>query len=152
MVAVGEEHVAAHFSGELGVLLFHLVTGRFPVEGESFGDIAAKHARNERNRLQDLRTDLPGVFVRVVERALQPERADRYQSAGELEQVLASHPRLHTAEGCLYRDVFRDACKVPAQIVPPASLDASKLGKLAGPPWGKDQKLAALAAWKVLKA
>ncbi len=70
--------------------------------------------------------------------------------AGDLEQVLASHPRLHTAEGCLYRDVFRDACTVPAQLVPPSSLDVSKVGKLAGPPWGRDQKLAALAAWKVM--
>jgi len=71
--------------------------------------------------------------------------------AGDLDQILASHPRLHTAEGCFYRDVFREACVVPVHIVTPSSLDPSKVGKLAGPPWGKDQKLAALAAWKVLK-
>jgi hypothetical protein len=39
---------------------------------------------------------------------------------------------------------------VPVTIVPPASLDISRVGKLAGPPWGKDQKLAALAAWSLL--
>ncbi len=72
--------------------------------------------------------------------------------AGDLDRILASHPRLHTAEGCFYRDVFKEACAVPVQIVPPSSLDVSKVGKLAGPPWGKDQKLAALAAWKVLKS
>jgi hypothetical protein len=71
---------------------------------------------------------------------------------GDLDQILASHPRLHTAEGCFYRDVFREACAVPVHLVPPSSLDASKVGKLAGPPWGKDQKLAALAAWKVMKS
>jgi hypothetical protein len=71
--------------------------------------------------------------------------------AGSLEAVLASHPRLHTAEGCLYRDAFRDACPVPVQLVPPKTLDVSKVGKLAGPPWGRDQKLAALAAWTVMK-
>ncbi len=69
---------------------------------------------------------------------------------GKLDEILASHPRLHTAEGCLYRDVFREACPVPVHLVPPSSLDVSKVGKLAGPPWGKDQKLAALAAWKVM--
>jgi hypothetical protein len=70
--------------------------------------------------------------------------------AGSLAEVLASHPRTHTAEGCFYRDVFRDACGIAVQIVPPASLDASKVGKLASPPWGRDQKLAALAAWSVI--
>ena len=73
---------------------------------------------------------------------------------GTLEQVLASHPRIHTAEGCFYRDVLRDACDCPVEIVPPSRLDPStlnSLGKLAGPPWGRDQKLAALAAWEVLR-
>jgi hypothetical protein len=70
--------------------------------------------------------------------------------AGDLDEVLAAHPRIHTAEGCFYRDVLREACPVPVQIIPPASLDVSKVGKLAAPPWGKDQKLAALAGWSIL--
>jgi len=70
---------------------------------------------------------------------------------GSLEHILAAHPRLHTAEGCLYRDVLREACPVKVELVPPKSLDISKVGKLSGPPWGKDQKLAALAAWQVLE-
>lgn len=71
-------------------------------------------------------------------------------NVGELAHVLASHPRLHTAEGCFYRDIFHEACKVPVHIIPPASLDVSRVGKLAPPPWGRDQKLAALAAWSLL--
>jgi hypothetical protein len=70
---------------------------------------------------------------------------------GELDAVLASHPRLHTAEGCFYRDVLREACTIPVELVAPKSLDVSTIGKLAPPPWGTDQKHAALAAWKVLK-
>jgi hypothetical protein len=69
----------------------------------------------------------------------------------KLADVLASHPRIHTAEGCFYRDVFREACGVPAHLVIPSSLDVSVIGKLAAPPWGKDQRLAALAAWKLLE-
>lgn len=69
---------------------------------------------------------------------------------GDLDAILASHPRLHTAEGCFYRDVLREACVAACadrvRIVPPATLDASKVRKLAPPPWGKDQKLALLAA------
>jgi hypothetical protein len=67
-----------------------------------------------------------------------------------LDEILASHPRMHTCEGFFYRDVLREACGIPTQIVVPASLDAAKVGKLAAAPWGRDQKLAALAAWSVL--
>lgn len=70
---------------------------------------------------------------------------------GDLDDILASHPRIHTAEGRFYRDAFRDACAVPVHIVPPSSLDISGIGKLAPPPWGRDQKLAALAAWTVIR-
>jgi len=69
--------------------------------------------------------------------------------AGDLETVLESHMRIHSAEGFFYRDVLGEACTVPVVVVPPSSLDVSAVGKLAGPPWGKDQKLAALAAWSL---
>ena len=71
---------------------------------------------------------------------------------GDIDHILAAHPRLHSAEGCFYRDVFRDACSVPVRLVPPRSLDITPVGKLAPPPWGRDQKLAALAAWTALKS
>src|SRR5262245_12851677 len=73
-------------------------------------------------------------------------------AAGNLDEVLASHPRIHTAEGCFYRDVLRDACPVPVHVIPPSSLQPSKVGKLAAPPWGRDQKLAALAAWTIMRS
>lgn len=53
---------------------------------------------------------------------------------GPLDVILASHPRLHLAEGCFYRDVLREAVSVPARIVTPSSLDASTVGRLAPPP------------------
>jgi hypothetical protein len=43
------------------------------------------------------------------------------------------------------------ACAIRAEVVPPARLDVSKVGKLAPAPWGRDQKLAALAAWLVMR-
>jgi hypothetical protein len=71
-------------------------------------------------------------------------------AAGDLREVLASHPRIHSAEGYFYRDIVRSACTVPVRVVPPSTLDASAVGKLAPAPWGRDQKLAALAAWSVM--
>lgn len=69
---------------------------------------------------------------------------------GDLARAMASHPRIHTAEGCFYRDIFRAACPAPVRVVVPSSLDISGVGKLARPPWGRDQKLAALAAWSLI--
>jgi len=69
---------------------------------------------------------------------------------GSLESALASHMRIHSAEGFFYRDVFRDASTVPCRIVPAGSLNITSVGKLNTRPWGRDQKLAALAAWQLL--
>ncbi len=64
--------------------------------------------------------------------------------------VFSTHLRIHSAEGFFYRDIFRDACQLPCRIIPPGSLDIATMGKLAVKPWGRDQKLAALAAWQVM--
>jgi hypothetical protein len=49
-----------------------------------------------------------------------------------------------------YRDIFRDACRIPCRITPPASLDITAVGKMDTKPWSRDQKLAALAAWHAM--
>jgi hypothetical protein len=68
----------------------------------------------------------------------------------EPHDALSTHMRIHSAEGLFYRDVFRDACRIRCRIIPPAALDTTAVGKLATRPWGRDQKLAALAAWRAL--
>ena len=72
----------------LGALLYYLVSGRFPVSGRSLADIGAAHERGTRTRLRDARPDLAPGFVRVVEKALEPNPEQRFQTAGELEQAL----------------------------------------------------------------
>ncbi len=72
----------------VGVLLFHLVTGRFPVSGDSMESLAAAHERRDAQRLQQLRPDLPPRFVAVVEKALDPEPSRRFATAGEMEVAL----------------------------------------------------------------
>lgn len=76
--------------------------------------------------------------------------AAKDKSPGSLDHILAAHPRIHTAEGCFHRDVLKEACTIPVELVPPGSLDPGSLGKITAPPWGREQKIAALAAWHVL--
>ena len=72
----------------LGVLLFYLVTAKYPVDADSMEQLAAAHAHRQRRPLRDLRPDLPEAFVRTVERALDSDPTRRYQSAGDLESAL----------------------------------------------------------------
>ncbi len=72
----------------LGVLLYHLVTGGFPVAGASFGAICERHERGERTLLRDARPELPENFVRTVETALARSPEARFESAGAMEVAL----------------------------------------------------------------
>jgi serine/threonine protein kinase len=73
----------------VGVLMFFLVTGQFPVTGGAMHDLAEAHRAGRRRRLRDLRPDLPDAFAETVERALQPDRKARFESAGALQEALA---------------------------------------------------------------
>jgi hypothetical protein len=75
----------------VGVLLFHMTTAAFPVDGRTYADIRNEHARGIRHKwLRDLRPDLPDRFVAVVERALDADPSRRFASAGAMEQALAA--------------------------------------------------------------
>ena len=65
----------------LGVLLYHLTTGSYPVEGASLDDVREAHRAGTRVPLAVRRPDLPAAFVAVVERALARDPAKRYDRA-----------------------------------------------------------------------
>jgi eukaryotic-like serine/threonine-protein kinase len=72
----------------LGVLLFRVVTGRYPVEAATYDELMEKHHRHERVWLREARPDLSPSFVRAVERALDPDPRARYSGPGEMERAL----------------------------------------------------------------
>ena len=82
----------------VGVLLFYLATGRFPVDGDTGADVKRKHReRLSRRRLRDIRADLPAEFIHVVERATNVDPSRRQQTAGELEDALNQALRLDSS-------------------------------------------------------
>ncbi|HXI28673.1 MAG TPA: serine/threonine-protein kinase, partial [Vicinamibacterales bacterium] len=72
----------------LGVLLFYILSGRFPVEGSSWDELVTAHARGERRRLEDVRPDLPDAFAGLVRRMIAPDAADRFETVGAVRQAL----------------------------------------------------------------
>ncbi len=73
----------------VGVLLFRLVTGSLPVDAHSPESLKAALQARSRKTLADARSDLPLQFIRVVERAMAHDPAERYPSAGALEMALS---------------------------------------------------------------
>jgi hypothetical protein len=103
----GEPATAAGDVYSVGVLLFHLVTGRHPYEGASVEDIHDAHRTGRANRLLKLRPDLPVRFAKVVERALAIDPADRYATPGALQEALVAARTLRlTWKQRLYRSAL----------------------------------------------
>ncbi|HXZ28827.1 MAG TPA: hypothetical protein VEG08_12615 [Terriglobales bacterium] len=120
------------------------------------------------------RRALRGIVAELRAKGLQPGRACILLAAGRevgpLAAILASHPRIHTAEGLFFREAMRRACRrsrvkvtgvkereIVAQAAAALRLQAKTLrrragqmGRDLGPPWRQDEKLAALAAWLML--
>ena len=72
----------------LGVVLFRLMTGAFPVAADDLASLRAAHAAGHRTPVAQLRPDVGTDASAVVERACHPDPAGRYQSAAALEGAL----------------------------------------------------------------
>lgn len=72
----------------LGVLLFFLVTGAFPVYGKTLAEVRAAHRDGRRVLLMDVRQDVPAPFADVVDDALQSDASTRSSTVGVLASKL----------------------------------------------------------------
>jgi hypothetical protein len=122
-----------------------------------------------------LATEAIGVLVRTARTAgVEPRAAGILDSSGRrgatLAAILASHALIHTADGQHFREALARGCAalalpvtrirardLPAQAAralkrTPRSLAAAvaQLGRELPPPWGADQKSAALLGWLLL--
>jgi serine/threonine protein kinase len=87
VLAGGQASVASDIYS-LGVLLFHLLTGTYPVQAESAEKLKAAHAAGNRRRLLDVAPRAAKRLGQIVDRALSPDPRERFATAGEMEQAL----------------------------------------------------------------
>jgi serine/threonine-protein kinase len=110
----------------LGAILFQLVTGRPPYEGETIPELCAKLFSEDAPPPSTVRAGLPGSLDAVIHRALARDPARRYQSVAELGAALlefAPAGRVHVERA---RRVLqaRDGNR-PSSVAPgPASSDS----------------------------
>ena len=78
----------------LGVVLWEMLTGRVPFEGDNFVSVALRHVNEEAPDIRQLRSDVPPRLAAAIDKALQKDPARRFPTmrafAEELRACLAS--------------------------------------------------------------
>ena len=91
----------------LGVVLYQMLVGEPPFDGESSASVLAKQLTAPPPPLRRSRGDIPAELAGIVERTLEKDPAARYQSAAELSRALVG--ALPTAA--------RDQVKAPGRFL-----------------------------------
>ncbi len=72
----------------LGIVLYELLTKRWPFEAESMPELCLKVVSEPPTAITTFRPDLPKAMVQVIERCLQKDPAARFANAAELASAL----------------------------------------------------------------
>ena len=80
----------------LGILMFQMLTGRVPFQGDSMGEVLVKQVTKLPPAPRALNPAVPPSVEQIVLRCLAKDRATRFQSMGELRQALL-HPERYLA-------------------------------------------------------
>ena len=68
----------------LGVVMYEMVTGQVPFEGETPLSIVMKHKTTMPRNVRDINTLVPKELASIIAKCLEKDRNNRYQSAEEL--------------------------------------------------------------------
>ena len=85
----------------LGVVLFYLLTGQYPVSGRTAKDVQHAHQQGRVRRIAELRGDVPKDLRAAIDKALSVEAANRPTTAKALLGTLLPAPVRTTGRGRL---------------------------------------------------
>jgi len=119
--ALGKVQEVDHRSDlfSLGLIFYHLLSGRMPYDGDSVPSILYQVVHEDPPPLKDIAPHLPEVLQRIVNKAISKDKIDRYQSA---EELVAD---LELAMGAQWKEVLLHELKSVKE-------DASGAGDAAG--------------------
>ena len=115
----------------LGVVLYEMLTGRLPFEGETASDRLASILKTEAAPPSNLTPEIPAELERIVLKALRKERGERYQTAKDLAVDLRQLKRRLEVEAELERkarpnqaaDAQNKTADAPTKIINAATAD-----------------------------
>lgn len=84
-----EQALGHHVSGQsdlysLGVVLYEMLTGELPYQGENQVAVAMKHVRESVPDVRTLRPEVPVALAAVIERATTKDLSERYANEAEM--------------------------------------------------------------------
>src|SRR5580698_5650073 len=105
----------------LGVVLFQLLTNRFPFEAETMPELCLKVVTEPPMALATIRPEVPVGIVGVIERCLEKDAAKRFANAAELASALEPFvqpaSRVLAERARLAMGIGSRASSVPGQVV-----------------------------------
>jgi serine/threonine-protein kinase len=121
----------------LGVILFELVTGKVPFDGETVPEVCVRIVSHSPPPLWNLRPDAPAGLEAIMLRCLEKDRTKRYANVAELAVALSefgSKRGKASAERVLR--VVQSAGLGGADSMPPSSSSPRPPGTIGG--WGQN--------------
>ncbi len=113
----------------VGVMLFEMLTGRRPADGEEPEAIVGKVLAGEVLKLDQLKPALPRGLTDAVHRALEPDRDRRFTTALEMRLALAPFATELSHAGRLA--AVSTPALAPPSLVPPSMLDGNAAAPVA---------------------
>ena len=143
--ALGEPTTAASDIYSLGIVLFELLTGRRPWEGDSAASVAMARISASPPSASEVRPSVPPALDAIDRKAMAPEAADRFASAGAMAEALEAFLEEGRVVGA------RPAVPVAVGPTPPARSGGS-IREAGATPVASSLPVAALAAAPLVPA
>lgn len=85
----------------LGIVMYELLSGKKPYDGDTLGEIAIKHMNTVPTPLHEINAEIPPELERITFKAMNKSLDERYQSASELLEDLESftQAQIHAERG-----------------------------------------------------
>lgn len=82
----------------LGVILFEMLTGQQPFQGDTPMSVVVKHITDPVPHILDVKPDLPVSVEKIVEKALAKDRTERFSTSRQLSEALQAVERGETPD------------------------------------------------------
>ena len=115
----------------LGVILYELLTGRVPFDGESMTELCLKVVNEPPRAPKELRADLPDALVKIVTRCLEKDPNNRFPNVAMLAEAL--EPFSASAERGTTDRTWRSLVNTADQLDIPSSVFDESLDVSSSP-------------------
>ncbi len=121
----------------LGVVMYEMLTGKLPYDGENPVSVALMHISSEPISIKELNLSVPNELVRIVTKSMQRDVLNRYQNAREMTGDLMEFKKvenLTTKENedavaaeiiALVKNAKQD--EIPAEVIPTQTVERSEM-------------------------